>query len=325
MFISKQELKSVPLQLLYEKVTLATSRVEHDLLAVEKYSHKKLIERKEKEWADTHEAPFEGNFEDLYPFVEPDPAVISKAKERAKHEAVKLVLEEVLAVKKKASWLLPQMAAYIAKMELPRNEKGLIDPKQFRVKNFGKDDWHKGLYYLAMSHQRGLLVPTQTDPEFKNYMALVPLLMMPAKKFNKIDYSEWDTEGLAQIVDPNLYEAMTYPNVPELSNEEILEIRTKGLSIGSGQKRGTFRNPVTTHMLYAIQGTPVGEMPWLCQVMYTQIWGAHPANRTNLMILDWKNWDNLPKPIIESELMEATKRQEDLRVKYSSDELPWDA
>lgn len=296
MFLAKQDIKSVPFQLLHEKATLAASAVEYNLIEVEKNHHAALIARKEKEWADTHEAPFEGNFEDIYPLTLPDSDMVEKAVQTARADAIKGQIE-ALGLKAKASWLLPQVAAYIAKMKLPEGEK--ISPLEFLKINFAVDDWHKGLYLYCTVAQRGLIVPSQTSPEYKNYSAIVPLLLMPFKKFNGVDYSRWDTKHLELVVDPNLYIAMTFPTILDLPKEKLLEIRDIGLFVNTGKAAGTSRNPATYHNLYKVQNTEIGEFPWLCQVMATQIWAAHPANRTNLMILNWKDWDDMPKALID--------------------------
>lgn len=318
MFLAKQDLKSVPFQLLHEKATLAANAVEFNLIEVEKNHHAALITKKEREWSDTHEAPFEGNFEDIYPLTLPDPSVVEKAKKTARADAIKDQIE-ALGLKSKASWLLPQVTAYIAKMKLPEGDK--ISPFEFLRINFAVDDWHKGLYLYCIVAQRGLIVPSQSSPEYKNYSAIVPLLLMPFKKFNDTPYSRWDTKQLDLVVDPNLYTAMTFPTELTLSKEKLLEIRDKGLYITTGKGAGTSRNPVTYHNLYKIQGTEIAEFPWLCQVMATQIWSAHPANRTNLMILNWKDWDNMPEPLVD--VTAGLPSLVSKNIAISSSALPW--
>lgn len=321
MFVAKQDLKSVPLQLVFEKVMLAVQNVEHQLVTLEEMHYNAFLQKKEKEWSDTHEAPFEGNFSDIYPYVEPDPEVVARAKIKAKEEALTDIIFK-LGIKAKSSWFLPQMTAYIAKMELPKNSEGLIDPVQFRVKNFGKDDWHKGLWMVATVHQRGLIVPSQTSPDYKQYSAIVPLLMMPFKKFDRIPYSAWSREGLRQILDPKLIEVLECTDVIDLPKEEILAIRAKGLAIGSGAGEGTSRNAVSFHQLYKIKDTPIGQLPWLCQVMATQIWAAHPVNRLDTMILDWLDWDKMPEAIITSEVRNSSNSK--VYPRSVTPDLPWD-
>jgi hypothetical protein len=43
-------------------------------------------------------------------------------------------------------------------------------------------------------------------------------------------------------------------------------------------------------------------VPELAQTMIAQIWCAHPSNRTKYMVLDPKNWDAIPAPLISSDI-----------------------
>lgn len=311
MFVSKQDLKSVPFQVLHEKVTLAGRAAVAHLSKNEEAAYERMIARKEAEYLDTHEAPDEGGLRERYPYT--GPSAEDKAEERAKAQADELK-EQItkLGLKTKGSWLLPQVTAHIAKMPLPRNAEGKIDPLKFLSDNF-TDDWHKGLYHYCMAYQRGLIVGQQYTVPFRNYSALVPLLMMPAKKFNGVQYSEWDREKLKLVVDSQLYKAMTC-EAPRLSTEEILENRTHGLVVKSGKEEGSVRNPATSFKLYGTATEAFGQLPWLAQVMAAQIWVAHPTNRTDVMVLDWENWDSMPAPLIVTDVLPTkgpTKKVED--------------
>lgn len=321
MFISKQDLKSVPFQVLYEKVTLAGRNAIANLSKNEEAAYERMLARKEREYLDTHEAPDEGELRERYPYT--GPSAEDKAEERAKAVAEE-TKEQItkLGLKAKGSWLLPQITAHIAKMSLPRNAEGKIDPLKFLSDNF-TDDWHKGLYHYCMAYQRGLIVGQQYTLPFRNYSALVPLLMMPAKKFNGVQYSEWDKEKLKLVVDSQLYKAMTC-DIPRgtLSTEEILENRRHGLEIKSGKNVGTSRNPATSFKLYGTATETFSQLPWLVQVMAAQIWVAHPTNRTDVMVLDWENWDNMPASLIVTEILPSTPKKTTL-VGANTHEVPW--
>lgn len=318
MFVAKQELTKVPFHLITEALAEASQAVEQELVTDAKERYDEFIAGKYAEYSDTHEAPYEGNFTDDYIFHEVSEDTLINAKRKAKQEAFKEIVLK-LGLKAKASWLLPQVTAYIAKMPLPRNDKGLIDPKSFRTENFGKDDWHKGLWSYCLSFQRGLIVGSQTAEEGKNYSAIVPLLMMPAKKFNHVPYSDWDREGLHHIVDENLLQAMLCTDKIEATTEEILKWRDNGLTIKTGASAGEKRSPMSYHKLYNITDTPLHSIGWLASVMVTQIWAAHPINRTNLMVLDYLDWDKMPTPLIDHEIL-PTKKSTKLVVK---DDLDW--
>jgi hypothetical protein len=54
--------------------------------------------------------------------------------------------------------------------------------------------------------------------------------------------------------------------------------------------------------LYGVTHPEFRILPELAQVMLAQIWCAHPENRTKYMILDFKNWDQMPEPLITTEI-----------------------
>lgn len=325
MFVSKQELKAVPFQMLHEKVTLAGRKAVENITSNEEKAYARFIARKEKEWADSNEAPDEGALREMYPFDGPSREVLLEEKVKAEMGAMEEQID-LLGLKTKASWVLPQLTAYIAKMNLPRLEDGKVDCKEFIRTNF-TDDWHYGLYRVCTYATRGKFVPNQYSEQFRGYSALVPLLMMPFKKFDGIEYKMWDSPGLKSIVDPNLYRAMTCNVNLDLTPERILENRVHGLTYKSGSKVGSMRNPATTYKLYGSLDGELSELPWLAQVMYTQIWMAHPCSRTNLMVLDWKDWDNMPEALITHEVYAEPTKAKVLKtptIISSEDALPWE-
>ena len=332
MFQAKQELKSVPFQILHEKVTLAGRRAVESLMKNEEEAYSRMIARKEKEWVDRHEYPDEGAIREEYPFIGPSEDILREEKVKAEQAAFKETVA-YLKLKEKAMWLLPQVTAYIANMALPRRPDGKVDALEFLKANFRLDDWHRGLYRYCTAYQRGLIVPSQYSETYRNYSALVPLLMMPFKKFDGIGYEQWDhdnhmySDQVAHALDPQLALAMTVsPLSEEIDYEEILETRSEGLKVKTGPKAGTSRNPVSTCKLYGIEGQyTLGNYPWLVQVMEAQIWMAHPSVRTNLMVLDSDYWDNIPKALIDTEVIDkATKIENATRGGLVANDLEWD-
>jgi hypothetical protein len=316
MFISKQDLKAIPFQILHEKVTLATHKIKFDMGEMELQQYELMLKDKIRTYEDLHKTKYLGDIREQYPFVPVDQEVIDTLIVKTRLDIIEDVVK-TLGLKTKAGWLMPQIAAYIAKMELPR-VGGKVNIREFLKLNFAIDDWHKGLYLYLMHSKRGSLIPTQISPEYKNYSALVPLILAPFKRFNGVNYSDWDTPDLKLVVDANLHQAMRCNVVVEATAEEILKVRELGLVVQSGKSAGEARNPSTYHKLYHLQGTPLQDLPWLAQVMAAQIWVAHPVNRTQLMVLDWLNWDSMPEPLITTEVLPSTK----LKAEVAS--LPWD-
>lgn len=202
------------------------------------------------------------------------------------------------------SWMLPQIVAYFGTWK-PAMIEGLVDPIETGKQNINKDPWAIGLVKVCTKLKRSSLVKTQNIPAFATYSALVPLIMSGLKKFQNINYRSWNRKGLEYLVDQALWEAMVY-EPPELTKEEILVIRERGLTIGSGPKTGTQHNPLSTWKLTKLSGTVLDKCPALYTTMLAQIWVAHPSLRSQYMILDPKNWDNMPDPLITTDIFSNT-------------------
>ena len=85
------------------------------------------------------------------------------------------------------TWMLPQINAHLATWELQKNDAGLIDP-QATAKHNIKSDWDIGLWRVIARLKRGSLVKSQSNPEFVNYSALVPVILAAHKRFNGVPY-----------------------------------------------------------------------------------------------------------------------------------------
>lgn len=168
---------------------------------------------------------------------------------------------------------------------------------EFLAKHFTTDRM-KGLYYFLMLDSRSSFIKQQYKGEARAYCALVPTIMFAFKLRYGIPYEAWNIKQARLVMPHELYEAATV-EVPVFNNEDLLEARVKGLIWKTGEKAGQPRSPLYTHKLYGMQDTLIGKLPELTQAMLTQIWCAHPDNRTKYMILDPTNWDRVPPSIIE--------------------------
>jgi hypothetical protein len=144
-----------------------------------------------------------------------------------------------------------------------------------------------------------------------------------------VAYESWrGLPKLEYVLEPRLLEAVVVENLPDLGSERLLEIRTQGLTTRSGKSAGQLKAAETTWSLNGISDTELGHLPKLTQSIMTQIWLAHPSHRSNLMILDPKNWDNLPEPLIVNNVFKTPEPQEIAPLKQTSKEtaktlLPW--
>lgn len=224
------------------------------------------------------------------------------------------------------SWMLPQMLARFGEFTPVFTAEGQIDAAKTAMHNLGKDPKLRGMYLVATKLPRGKLVQRQNSAQGAHYGALVPLVMAGLKKYQQIPYSRWDPSGIKYVVDKNLAQAMLCEQVPDLSLERLLEIRTLGLTTKSGKTEGQVKNPLSTWALTGIQDTELGHLPKLAQTMLTQIWLAHPTIRNEYMVLDPTDWDHMPPPLITKDIFVApeTKSVKTLKPDTGS-YLPWEA
>lgn len=240
------------------------------------------------------------------------------------HECVPLEGDELNAwgtsrlLKAFSDWMMPQIVAYYGSFSVSKNAEGLYDPKLL-LKNNLKTEWDKGVWKAIHRMNRSCMVRKQSDPASSEYSALVPIILSALKKSKGIPYSAWAKEGINLTMSTDLYEAVSYTDYPNLSTAELLDIRQAGLLYRSGDKVGTYRNPVPTTTLSGIKDTPLGDCPKYGVNMLTQTWVCHPTVRNKYMILDPLNWDNMPEPIVEILVV----KEENKKKIAKTDEVPW--
>lgn len=319
----KKELNQIPLDVLYQELTEASSSVKNAIIEDALKLHRLAVDRRIQAIYSNREDSYEGDAEADFPFTPPDREYIASECALARKK-VFAKFAETHKLTTHTSWLMPQLTAHIANIPLAFTAEGKVDSVAYS-KQFQLDDFSKGIWALCTHPLRGDIITKQYAPEGRNYCALVPLLLMPHKKFNNINYSRWDTKGLSTIIDPNLYNAMTCGLEFNDTVAEIISVRNKGLTVMSGKTAGNIRNAQSTHKLYSIEGE-YKTMPWLAQVMYFQIWCAHPTNRTSLMVLDWKDWDNIPEAIVAENVFidSEPKVTKPIFTSKPTDSLGWD-
>jgi hypothetical protein len=236
------------------------------------------------------------------------------------------------------SWMLPQIAAHYGKWKLVRNSSGKVDCDLTAKENI-QTQWDIGLWKVVTKLKRGSLVKSQVNPEFCSYSALVPIILMGAKKFCGVKYSEWDIRPDCKLIDKNLLEAMTWELSEEqesephsldltqtqygLGSKELLLLQTQGLTVKSGPKSGTITKPTSSWCLRGMRGTALAWVPKLTGTMLCQIWVAHPSLRTEYMVLDPVDWDYMPEPLVSPEIFITNKAGKSTLTYDASSDLPW--
>ena len=256
---------------------------------------------------------YEGNLSDKYPMPKMTLEEIQHIKQRATADVVDYFCE-TNGLKNSSIQLLQQLVTYIGNIRLTTvdgddyypsrvNEKGgLISGRALYNQIFATAEG-KGLYYFLMYDNRSSYLETQYKGPAKNFCALVPIVLYAFKLIKGIPYSHWHRSDIRGVVNPKLADAMLWDEeeYPKPERDAILTARNEGLQIKTGAKAGQPRNPVYTFKLYG--KTILTGIPDYVQVMYSQIWCAHPENRTKYMILDPSNWDTVPPALVDTETL----------------------
>lgn len=326
-----RELKSIPFdkafRLCEDSVALAIATQQQIL--DDKFSEQ--VAYLESQYTAANEAPSEVSFADQVPDPQLDRVKVARqARQKALTEEFipQYGLDTTLQL-----YTMPEIIRWIARnfseqwLSEILTAEGQIDGKKAANAIFDfSQDWDKGLYFFLMLDARSSYIKTQYKGDGRNYCSLVPLIPYAFKLLHSIPYSKWDRSTLHMVVNESLCNSMLC-EVPETTKEELLEIREMGLVFKTGQKAGSTRNPATTYRLTGVNSTKIGGMPELAQTMLTQIWCAHPTNRTKYMVLDPHNWDSIPSPLVAEQLFAPIVKEKSSRRKPDADDnsydLPW--
>lgn len=322
-----RELKTIPFDVGYKMFMDAADMAEQTIEAENSERYDQFIAQLEQNWSDTHEAPFEGNFSDQYPYKK-HPG-IAEARNKAGMRALiqdfvpRYKLDTIMQ-----TWVMPQIISWLThkpiKIVEMLTESGKISGRKMAaaIFDFGSE-WDLGLYQFLMLDSRSSWIGSQYKGEGRTYCSLVPLIPYAYKLNKNIKYSEWDRETIKLVVNDSLCKAMLC-EVPEISRDEILKAREQGLTYKTGDKKGTQRSPLSTFKLYDTTGTKLHGLPELAQTMIAQIWCAHPSNRTKYMILDPRSWDSIPAPLISSDIFKSEdSAKPQFKSKGENPDFPW--
>lgn len=335
--LGKQDIREIPFEELAVQcqslAKVAVQDAEDKLQATATYNRDRLISTMYNAVASSLEST-EGVEENIRQSVdsvktELPPDKLKEIKQNAYKQAC-IAFCEKYTLKARASWLPAQLVSLVGKWTPEHAEEGSgFCARTTLDAVLGSGDmWLRGCYFFMMYAKRGDFIDTQYKEPSSHYCALVPLILSGFLKYHKVSYDRWNKKDLHLIIEPNLYEAITC-TIPEgLTSAELLSIREAGMLIRSGKAAGTSRNPLTTFKLWGVADSMIGDLPWLAQVMLTQIWCAHPSARNSNMILDPSNWTNTPEPLISTYMFKeeptpAAKPTKYTRAAFAGD-IPWD-
>ena len=322
---------SIPWDKLYQVYMTAADEWEDTATAAHRSSHdesyKYFLARKTVEAQEGEAGAYEGNIADENPQMPYSP-LPGKAKGR-RRAGNKAIVDNFLSVYQFGDWsttILPDIITKIGNMPTVKNENGLISGKRFIKDNF-RTDADRGLWMFLMLDSRSAYLPTQYRGTARQYSSLVPLILYAQRLLHGTLYSAWDPAEIKNfVVNDDLADAMLFrPSEDEWpTTEQLISGREQGLKVQTGKDAGKLRSALSTYKLYATTGTCYQGMPHLVQVMLSQIWVAHPENRTKYMVLDPLNWDRVPPPLIDTDVFQKPV-YENLTPTSSDTEhdLPW--
>ena len=211
-----------------------------------------------------------------------------------------------------SSWLLPQLVAHFGRWQLYTTGEETV--RQNCTSQLDKVLWRLTRF------RRSYLIRTQTKQP--DYGQLTPLILLGFKRNQGYSYEHFrQYSGLKWLLEPELYRALTTSEIIIPDKSRLLAIRDQGLFTKTGKNPGQSKNPESAWRLFGIKDTELGNYPELLQTMLTQCWLAHPKHRRETMILDPNNWDLMPAPLIDVDvvrMVESTKPTKTLHM-----DVPW--
>jgi hypothetical protein len=252
--------------------------------------------------------------------------------QQCKSEAKLAVTEAWCAknsISQKLNWLPHQLLAYFGTWKAVRDDTG----KYSAILTSDANTRQRGDYYalgsalLATSARTNFFKDApKGNQQYKSVInPLVPIILAGFKKYQGINYSEWNPVGLELLLDSELAKVVGV-TVPELSHSELIALRNTAITDKQGARAGIPNNPATCTKLNHLGDTALGHLPKLAKYMVLQTWAAHPSNRNEYMILDPNNWDHVPEPLVSKDIFLPKSLQTVQPKSVSSySDLPWDA
>lgn len=214
-------------------------------------------------------------------------------------------------------WLIPQALETIHKMFLlERNEEGLFSAtlsfeKTKCALTADEFKWLGGIVTYLTRPIRKETIGNLVQIKNPNLSALVPLVLSAFKMFRKIQYEEWDKADpkLNIFIDKPLL-AAALANI-DVSKDDLIFFREHSRVVQSGKTVGKVKELTHTVKIISTDNKEFNALPSLAKIMHCQVWVAHPSIRTDLMILDPNNWDNVPETLVEEELKTTKYKEEE--------------
>ena len=208
-------------------------------------------------------------------------------------------------VAQKLTWLPHQLLAYFGTWRAIKDDSGKFSaPLTWDTNTRLREDYFAlGSGLLATSTRTNFFkdAPKGSQQYKSPINPLVPIVLAGFKKFQGIQYSGWNPINLEVLLDPELAKLVGV-TVPDIAISDIIALRNTAVTDKTGPRSGIPNNPATCTKLNHLGDTVLGHLPKLAKYMVLQTWAAHPSNRSEYMILDPNNWDNIPEPLVSRDI-----------------------
>ena len=244
----------------------------------------------------------------------------------AKKELDKQVLTAT-GIYHNAKWLLPQLLALVAKFPLssynsrvsPTNSlKAIAEAVDEGGITFSNGrpltrDMVQGILAVLRHTPRGDLVGAlgkQSSKDNVRYGASVPLILSAFKQYRNLNYSDWDfTDPAAKFfVEKNLLDALGAAVLaPKWAVDDLLQFRVTSCTVHSGARAGEKRDPIATTSVTGVTDPEFKALPPMLKLQLCQLWVYHPEIRHKYAINDFSQPDNMPEPLLKTEVLEKSQ------------------
>ena len=236
------------------------------------------------------------------------------------------------SIPQKLNWLPHQLLAYFGTWTAVRDESGKYSAQlTWDANTRARGDYYAlGSALLATSTRTNFFKDApKGNQQYKSIInPLVPIILAGFKKYQGINYSEWNPVGLEALLDAELAKLVGVV-VPELSVSELIALRNTAVTDKEGARANIPNNPATCTKLNHLGDTALGHLPKLAKYMVLQTWAAHPSNRNDYAILDPNNWDSVPEPLVSKDIFLQNPIQiakaRTKTVAYIEPDCPWNA
>lgn len=238
----------------------------------------------------------------------------NKYKDSENKEADLIEFAKEQGLKKATSWFIPQAQARLVQ----RYPAKKVGEKYSIVETLGSmANEDKMIYFIFLDNTRSHYI-TGSMTTVPQYCSLVPLVLAAYKKYANINYSDWDSEsyslgihsGLLDCINTNTKQLVGYCN--EFIENNHHEEGLKGLKVESYRDedylnlmrfiRATKVDDVASHKP-SLARTPFAKTPKWLPMIELQLWVAQPRYHNDYMILNIRNLDDRPKPLVEKKLL----------------------